>query len=150
MEYRGENLAIVTMLAASGVVCVWLMSIALGGFDDFELPLAMLGAGLGAAAAGVLVAGWFGRPGLGGWVRAAIAALVATALGGALGAGVFQALDFLVNPVTGQFAAERPSVPLAAMLGGSLVIASLGSPIVGLPWLAMMTAVHLISRALRG
>ena len=147
MEYRGnsEDLAIVTMLAASSVICVWLVDLTVDRFEHGLLPLIMLGAALGVAGAGYFVAPLFGRPGLSGVALAAVAAVLATGLGGVLG-GVFvyflaPALFFGAAP----WSDVAPDLVSFALTSGGLVLASLGVPPVGLAWLAMMLGIHLIS-----
>jgi len=151
MEYRGksEDLAIVTMLATSGVVCVWLVDLTVAGFEEGLLPLVMLGAAVGAAGAGYFVAPLFGRPGAMGVALAAIAALIATGLGGILGGVLVYFLNPMLHPRTTPWADEAPGLMSFALTSGELVTASLRVPLVGFSWLAMMVGIHLISLNLK-
>lgn len=151
MEYRGnsEDLAIMTMLAASGVVCVWLVDQTVNGFLDGLVPLVMLAAAVGVACAGYFVAPLFGRPGAIGIALAALAAVMATCFGGIMGGVLVYFLAPMFFFGTSPWADEAPDLISFALASGGLVIAALSMPAVGISWLAMMLGVHLVSRKLK-
>jgi hypothetical protein len=149
---KSENLAIVMMLTAAGVILAWLIAhfAVEDVFGAREMPILLISAAVGAGAAGVLVAPWFGRRGFGGWALAGCAAFLATEVGAVMSGALFYGLDRLVDPYDGVLVVPEPGLFQSALFAAAFVFAVLGLPAVGGPWLAMMAGIQLVARSLRG
>ncbi len=100
---------------------------------------------LGGAIAGYLLAGLFGRDGVGGWLIALLGAIVVVVLGGLFG-GVFAALYGAVTG-TSDLATDVIRIGLGAVTA-PLAIAE--SPWLAPLWAAVAAAAHLACRGARG
>lgn len=113
-----------------------------------DLPLGLilrylLAMGLGGALAGALMAGLFGRGGIGGWALAALGGVLATLIAGLLGSATGIVPDLLAD---GWQVAD-----LIPILFGLLVLplAMAGKPLIALVWLALIVTTHLLAARAR-
>ena len=118
--------------AAAGATGVWLF---VGEVIVFH--------GVGGIVAGWALAGLFGRRGAFGWALAAIGAILATLLAGAIG-GLVSSLPALLSG--SGVSAEAIRIAAAAFVAPFAVAAA---PWLGAVWVAAVAALHLLSRAAR-
>jgi hypothetical protein len=97
----------------------------------------------GGAAVGALLAGWFGRRGIAGWLLALLAGVVCSCVAGLLGSAVGLLPDLLSD---GWHTAD--AIPIAF---GLLVVplALIDQPVFLLLWLALVAATHLLALRVR-
>lgn len=95
--------------------------------------------GIGGAIAGFLLAGLFGRAGIGGWALAGIGGVLATLLAGLIGSAAGLLPDLLAD---GWQMADI--IPIAF---GLLVIplAMVGKPLIALVWVALLGVTHVLA-----
>ncbi len=101
--------------------------------------------GLGGAAAGWLLAGLFGRGGIGGWALAAIGGVLATLAAGMLGSAVGMVPDLIADGWQ-----MSDLIPIGV---GLLVIplSLVGQPLVAAAWVGLIALTHVMAgRARRG
>ena len=128
------------MWSFRGGVAFWCAGIALftvGFAEGYDIGggVLILGAGVGAAAAGVWLAPLFGRPGVWGWLWAFGAAVAVTVLGGAVAGAVFDPALRFGGPVMG------------ALMGPAMAMAH---PVPALVWLGGFGGLHLALQRWRG
>ena len=145
-----ETAVIAVLLGVTGAVSMALIHLEAipGAFRPDELPFLLIYAAAGATVAGAIVAPMFGRRGLWGWALAALGGFLATALGAYLGGAAY----FTVNsvfPVAGGEPLTLIQIPLMSLFASSVVIASLGIPVVLAVWGALMAATHAVAVVLR-
>ena len=135
----------VLMIAATGAATMALIVLTQNGIGLTQplLPLVCI-AFYGALTAAWPTAWFFGHPGSFGWALAGLGALLSTAVGGAIGGTTIFLMEVGLSEAT-WLTGHAIVVPLAS---ACLVLVSLFQSEVGLPWLVLMTAVHLV--ALRG
>lgn len=134
-----SDLRALRYLSTAGLCAAWGMAVSMPLFLDAPLTranaseaLMAIGAStLGAGLAGLVVAGFFGRPGRIGLALAVLGGVLATGLGSGLGAMV------LLEPRI----APAASVVVPAMI--------LNSPLVLMLWAVCLLCVHIGARTLR-
>jgi len=123
---------------AGGLTSVFVAYVFDFRYSELPDPLAFhLGASTGAAVAGFMTAGGFGRTGILGWLVALFSALAATFLGGEIGSLHAQ---YLTHAGTG---------PIAPGLGMLLMLISLATPPVLAIWVSSFVGIHIVASALR-
>ncbi|NNE81432.1 MAG: hypothetical protein HKN18_14285 [Silicimonas sp.] len=139
----------VTITLTSALGGIVMAAIIWAGFtNDFSESLVMvLCACIGAAVGGSASAALFGRADYKGWGLAAVAAVLATAIGSAMGGSLYFTLG---EPLLGRVgAAEFSELPNIALLSMVVVFSMLGTLKVGPPWLLGMVLIHLAAQKLR-
>lgn len=134
-----SDLRALRFLGTAGLCAAWGMAVAVPVLLDGNLTGGPIGevlsaigsATVGAGLAGLLLAGFFGRPGRFGWISTLLGGVLATVLGAGLGAAV----------LGGAKLAAPASVVIPAMI--------LQQPLVLMLWAVCLICVHLGARALR-
>ncbi|MDV7141952.1 hypothetical protein R3X27_04570 [Tropicimonas sp. TH_r6] len=119
------------------------------GSEWADLPTALIvrylvAMALGGALAGWLLAGMFGRGGIGGWAFAAIGGVLATCCAGLFGSAVGLLPDLLAN--------GWQMADLIPILFGLLVVplAMAARPFLALGWVVLIVVTHLLAKRRRG
>ena len=143
------------MLTFAGWIYICAPLVVQGQVTGSKLALSVFGfslpALLGAGVAGFLLAGWFGRPGIAGWVRMFAGALGTTLLGGLIGGVVliFWAGTILLLASEGNIWPQADELLVPVKIGVLIAIMWPAKyPWLVPVWVTMMVLIHLRARHL--